>query len=166
MSELPAESLYTDAQTGHLCARRYRLTVRCGPDAGRGMLLEEGTVLIGKSPDCDLCLSDRSVSRHHLELQVRPDGIHVIDAGSTNGMLLVSDKDPGAPGVRVGTAVLTGAARLRLGPNTEIELLPAELPVEVPEYTAEQFGGAIGRSRSMRELFGLLSRAARSEATV
>ncbi len=160
------EPLYTDAQSGHLCARRYRLTVVCGPDAGKTLTLEEGTVLIGKSPDCDLCLSDRAVSRHHLELQVRPDGIHVIDAGSTNGTLLVAGSSAGQGGVRVVTAVLTGAARLRLGPQTEIEILPADLPVEVPDYGAEQFGGARGKSRVMRALFSLLSRVAKSDATV
>src|SRR5262245_26693595 len=150
--------LYTDAQSGRLRVRRFRLTVVCGPDAKKTLLLEEGTALVGTAPGCDLQLSDRSVSRHHLELQVRPDGLHAIDAGSTNGTY--------AGDVRVGTVVLTGAARLRLGTQTELEVAPADLPLEVGAYPAEQFGSALGRSRLMRELFALLDRVARSDATV
>lgn len=155
---LSASMLYTDSRSGGLHVRRFRLTVVCGPDATKSLLLEEGTALVGTAPGCDLVLTDRAVSRHHLELQVRPDGLHVIDAGSTNGTF--------AGEVRIGTVVLTGAARLRLGPHTELEVTPADVPVEVGLYPAEQFGAALGRSRVMRELFGLLDRVARSDATL
>src|SRR5262249_58698177 len=59
-----------------------------------------------------------------------------------------------------------GATKLRLGSNTDIEIAPADVPVSVDGYEGESFGKAIGASRYMKELFGLLDRVSATEATV
>ncbi|MEO3974749.1 FHA domain-containing protein [Streptomyces sp. CAU 1734] len=47
------------------------------------------TVRIGRSPSNDLVVDDLTVSRHHAELRLRPDGTHEIaDLGSHNGTFL------------------------------------------------------------------------------
>ena len=57
-----------------------------GPRAGEHFLLEHETFAIGRSPEGDLVLEDRSVSRRHARL-VREDdgGYRVEDLGSHNG---------------------------------------------------------------------------------
>jgi pSer/pThr/pTyr-binding forkhead associated (FHA) protein len=44
--------------------------------------------LIGRGNDCDLRLSDSSVSRHHCLVRVRGDEAAVADLGSSNGTFL------------------------------------------------------------------------------
>ncbi|HEY7957192.1 MAG TPA: sigma 54-dependent Fis family transcriptional regulator [Polyangia bacterium] len=160
MSDDPAKTgiLYTDHTSGSLKARRYRVTVASGPDIGGGAEIDNGTFLIGTHPNTDLRLTDKGVSRYHLELQLRADGLKVTDLDSTNGTFQGSTK--------VGSVVLAGAARLKLGTNTEIDISPADVPVTVDGFAADHFGQAIGGSRYMKELFGLLDRVSSTEATV
>ncbi len=150
--------LYTDHTSGTLRARRYRVSVATGPDAGASSEIDNGTFLIGTHQNTDLRLSDKGVSRYHLELQLRSDGLKVTDLDSTNGTF----QGP----TRIGSVVLSGAAKLKLGSNTEIEISPADVNVQVLGYDGERFGAAIGGSRTMKELFGLLDRVAATEATV
>jgi DNA-binding NtrC family response regulator len=150
--------LYTDHTSGTLKARRYRVTVVTGPDTGGGSEIDNGTFLVGTHQNTDLRLTDKGVSRYHLELQLRSDGLKVTDLDSTNGTFQGS--------TRVGSVVLAGAARLKLGSNTEIEISPADVPVSVEGFSEDHFGQAIGGSRYMKELFGLLDRVSNTEATV
>ncbi len=48
------------------------------------------TLLIGRSDECGLHLNDKSVSRRHCELSLKPDGLYVNDLGSRSGTLLNS----------------------------------------------------------------------------
>jgi len=54
----------------------------------RTIPLGEGITRLGRSADNGIVLSDASVSRHHAEIEVRPDGIRLRDAGSRNGVLV------------------------------------------------------------------------------
>ncbi len=53
------------------------------PDGTRRPLTS--TTTIGRAPENDLQLADRTVSRHHARLELWPDGPLAIDAGSTYG---------------------------------------------------------------------------------
>jgi transcriptional regulator with PAS, ATPase and Fis domain len=150
--------LYTDHSSGTLKARRYRIAVVTGPDTGASAEIDNGTFLLGTHQNNDLRLTDKGVSRYHLELQLRAEGLKVTDLDSTNGTF----QGP----TRVGSIILNGAAKLKLGSNTEVEISPADVPVQVQGYDGERFGQAIGGSRYMKELFGLLDRVSNTEATV
>lgn len=50
--------------------------------------LRQGKQVLGRGPDCDLVLDDRSVSARHLELTLQEGAVEVRDLGSTNGTLL------------------------------------------------------------------------------
>ena len=53
---------------------------------GRRMVLSGTRVVIGRSRDCDVVVSDPNVSRRHIELRRGERGWAAVDLGSTNGM--------------------------------------------------------------------------------
>ena len=150
-------NLYTDAG-GQLIERSYALTVVAGPDAGLRRVIESGTTMIGTHPDNDLVLTDTTVSRYHLELQVRREGLAVRDLDSTNGTRW--------GGARVQAITLTEPGRLRLGKHTELAVEAEDVPAALGAYAGDRFGDVIGAAPPMRALFALLARVAPSDATV
>jgi DNA-binding NtrC family response regulator len=157
-----AGHFYTDEDSGVLRARRYRVQVVAGPDAGVQSDLQDGTFSIGTHNSANLRLTDKGVSRFHLELHISAVGLKVTDLDSTNGTFQGAN--------RIGAITITPASnaksRFRLGHNTEIEVAPADVAVPVAGYQGETFGRVIGRSKVMRDLFGLLAKIAPTDATV
>jgi len=100
---------------------------------------------------------DPDPSRQHIELRLRGDSVSVRDLGSTNGTTV--------DGVRVIEAVLSPASHLRIG-GTSIRATPFEEPVVIPLSPRTSFGGLIGASAAMREVFAILERVSGTEATV
>ncbi|HMG55843.1 MAG TPA: FHA domain-containing protein, partial [Kofleriaceae bacterium] len=82
MSEVHTQ-LLTDDSSGALVERRFRIRVVSGPDHGKEHALEAGTTMVGTHTDNDLVLTDTTVSRYHLEVRVRRDGIEVRDLDTT-----------------------------------------------------------------------------------
>ncbi len=151
-------NLFTDADTGALRARRYQLVVIKGPEKGREVRLEGGTLLVGTHANNDLVLTDPTVSRYHLEISVRQSGVHIRDLDTTNGTF--------CGGTRLGSVTVEGVARVKVGGNTELEILPEDEPIEVAPWTGSRFGAAIGEGPSMQRLFALLARVADTDVTV
>ncbi|MCA9604627.1 MAG: sigma 54-interacting transcriptional regulator [Myxococcales bacterium] len=148
--------LGTDAG-GNLVLRRVVVRVVSGPDRGKEVLLEQGTLLVGSHPEADLVLTDGTVSRYHAELALMPEGIRIRDLKSTNGTF-VGDS-------RIEAAVVAPGSEVRLG-RTRVEMLPADVPM--PEAPSEHvsFGRLVGAARPMRQLFGLLEKVAASDAPI
>jgi len=159
MIETPLTAqLYTDAATGQLLERRYRLVCVTGPDAGVEHAIEGGTTLVGTHPNNDVQLTDDTVSRYHLEIQVRADGLRIKDLDTTNGTV--------HRGTKLGSITITSSARLRLGKRTEVDLFPSDEIVALDDYRSDRFGKVVGCAPGMRELFALLNRVAPSDATI
>jgi len=150
--------LLTDDTSGLLVERTFRLRVVGGPDQGKEHVLDEGTTMVGTHADNDLVLTDATVSRYHLEVRVRRDGIEVRDLDTTNGT-----KHGGA---RINSVVLTGPARLRLGKHTELDVEPIDKSVALDDWQGDRFGEVLGTSAPMKRLFALLAKAAQTEATI
>ena len=150
--------LLTDDASGLLLERSFRLRIVSGPDQGKEHMLDEGTTMVGTHADNDLVLTDATVSRYHLEIRVRRDGIEVRDLETTNGT-----KHGGA---KIGSVVLTGAARLRLGKHTEMDVEPVDTNVELGDFSNDRFGDVLGSTQPMKRLFALLAKAAPTEATI
>src|SRR5689334_14344974 len=65
------------------------LAITDGPDKGRTMRIDRPmTFIVGTGPSADLQLTDDTVSREHLRLTLRHDGVFLRDEGSTNGTWL------------------------------------------------------------------------------
>lgn len=135
-----------------------RLAVKSGADAGKACVVDRDVVTVGKMSDCDLVLSDPSVSRRHLSIRrVSADTWQLVDLGSTNGVFLA--------GARVTDAPIEAGAVLVCG-KVEIAFIPERQDVVVPPWPHEHFGPLFGRSAAMRQMFGMMSRIAGTDATV
>ena len=83
--------------------------------AAAGLVLADGSrfdvgdkpVTIGRAADCDMVLSDPTVSKHHVEVRPRGNDLVLIDLGSTNGTRVNN--------VGVRDHVLTDGDEIRVG---------------------------------------------------
>jgi pSer/pThr/pTyr-binding forkhead associated (FHA) protein len=64
------------------------IVVRLGGRPIETFGVEEETITVGRSPDCDVFLDDVTVSRVHAILEKRDDGFYVEDQNSLNGTFL------------------------------------------------------------------------------
>lgn len=132
-----------------------RVLVTSGPDAGRSVTAEDGTVLIGSQSTCQLQLSDPATSRRHCSAEVMGSRVRVRDLGSKNGTLYLGAKVtsvdvPLGGSIEVGRTVIVFLPVLREGVLAERETL----------------AGLVGRSTAMRRLFSLLEQVAPTDSTV
>jgi DNA-binding NtrC family response regulator len=135
-----------------------RLVVLSGPDAGKTYPLLPGRYQVGSGVAADIVLPDRAVSRQHLILEVRDDGVRAVDPGSRNGSY--------CEGMRFSELEVRPGAVLTLG-TTELKLVPeGEKSRAMPLSARNTFGGLVGNSRRMREVFTLLERLAAGESDV
>ncbi len=146
---------YQPALTAAASRRHPRLS--WADKAGAHAIDVTGLTLLGSAARADIVVDDPTVSRLHVELEPRDDGLWVRDLGSRNGTFI--------EGVRVTAARLHDGGRLRIG---AIELTVSTSAVETPVdlWPQERFGPLVGRSVVMRELFATLARVALTDSTV
>jgi DNA-binding NtrC family response regulator len=135
-----------------------RLVVTQGPSAGKTLLLTRARATVGRHPTNDLVLADPRVSSTHLELERRDEGrLLVRHLGTTNGTFLGTH--------RILEAELGPGALLRLGDSSiRLELDDRAEPEKGSD--AAHFGGLLGASPEMRELFATLAQLARHDQSV
>jgi hypothetical protein len=100
--------------------------------------LRAGKLYLGRSPECELAISDPAVSRRHARLWVSPAQIVIEDLGSQNGVYVNGTRIQGPCELRPGD-------RLRICTH-ELELVDTQIeaPPEPNLYriTADTFSGA------------------------
>jgi DNA-binding NtrC family response regulator len=128
-----------------------------GPDRGEQVHLGDKPVTFGSAPSCDLVLSDKTVSRRHVEAFLEGSETIVRDLGSTNGTFV--------QGARFKEIAVGFGAEIRLG-KTTVKFLPEEEVVEPAPTDGDHFGQLYGRDNKMRRLFSLLGDIAPNDATV
>jgi len=62
-----------------------KIYIMNGPDKGRSFEVDEETVFVGRAPDNEIPVKDKSVSRKHLKIVKRDEKYYVTDLGSKNG---------------------------------------------------------------------------------
>jgi DNA-binding NtrC family response regulator len=140
-----------------LSVRRCRLEVLAGPDLGLIHEVESTLLQVGARRGCDLVLNDDKVSGHHFEIALDERGYRLRDLGSKNGTWIGPVRVMDAY-VAPGTTIHVGTTRLRFQPLGE--------SVQIKLSEGDRFGGQVGRSMVMRELFARLERLAPSDTTV
>jgi DNA-binding NtrC family response regulator len=133
------------------------MRVLAGPAAGAEIDVPPIGVVIGADPGCDVVLDDPSVSGRHCTVRPTPTGFDVTDLGSKNGTLI--------DGVAITKVTAPAGAVLRLG-HSLVQLLPADEVVDIPPSSNDRFGDLYGQSVAMRQVFAVLERAARSDASI
>jgi pSer/pThr/pTyr-binding forkhead associated (FHA) protein len=116
------------------------LTITAGPDTGRTCDLRPGSVLVvGRAPDCGLCLSDPGVSRLHCRLIADADGVRLEDADSRYGTL-VNHRAVVAQLLRSGDTIEIGDTELRFESESPVaETIPPQRLASVsPEWLPEE----------------------------
>lgn len=63
-----------------------------GPLEGKDFPVDKPVITLGRSPQADIPLNDKSVSRLHSKLHVGPVACHIEDLGSTNGTWLFGQR--------------------------------------------------------------------------
>jgi DNA-binding NtrC family response regulator len=134
-----------------------RLTAVTGPSAGRGLAMTSALATVGRHPTNDLVLDDPRTSGVHLELRRAGDRVHVRDAGSTNGTWVGPHRVFEAE-LAPGAEITVGATRLRV----DID----DMATSARRSAASSFGGLVGQSTEMLELFATLERIAPKDLTV
>jgi len=151
--------LHTGISTSDLLPKNPRAAlcrVVGGPDTGREATLAPRPLVIGAGGDCDLVLKDSKVSRQHVELSLAPGGVRVRDLGSRNGTL--------SQGSRISEAVVPIGTSLQIG-DTALRIDEPSRPT-VPMSSRQRFGGLVGESPPIREIFSILDLASPTEATI
>jgi DNA-binding NtrC family response regulator len=115
-----------------------------------------GRSYVGSAEGCELRLTDRTVSRRHLALELEGTGLRVLDLGSTNGTFV--------HGVRIRDVLLGGGETLHVGGAVVQVERRAAVPASLPQATA--FGRLLGASREMRRLYPLCGRLAATDLPV
>ncbi len=139
-------------------SRGLRVTVVAGPDKGMHKVFAQARCLVGRSAGCDLRLTDPTVSSFHLEVTAdeQRGGIAVSDLSSRNGTLYA--------GARLEKALVPAGATLEVGSSVVRVDLDAAFETQVADLHA--YGELRGRNTAMRELFGTLTRLARTDLSV
>ncbi len=137
--------------------RRFQVTVTEGNSAGKTWTHAAERCAIGSHPSNDLVIEDSTVSRFHCELAIAGSAVRVRDLGSRNGTLLGS--------VQLADAMVPGRTVLVLG-NSEVRIDVADDLTQLAVSERSSFGGMVGESTVMREVFSQLEKIAASDATV
>ncbi len=145
-----------DERVHALRMRRFLLVID-GPQGTSHRIFAKRRVTIGSSPDNDVVVDDPSVSREHALIEVGAEGYRLRDRGSKNGTRIGD--------LKVRDLYLVNDTRIQLG-QTTITFETTDEEVEVLYSGRTRFGGVIGGSMVMREIFGRLDRAALTDAFI
>ena len=128
-----------------------------GPDRGESVRLVDKPISFGSSPSCDMVLTDKTVSRKHMQAELQGDEVLVSDTGSTNGTFI--------QGSRFERIAVGFGAEVKLG-RTVVKFLPDEEVLDPEPSPEAAFGSIVGADPKMRQLFKLLTDVAQTNATV
>ncbi|MEP6864917.1 MAG: sigma 54-interacting transcriptional regulator [Deltaproteobacteria bacterium] len=146
-----------ETQRDRVRLRQFRITVEDGPDRGESLVSTRERLTVGTHEISDLRLTDRAVSRFHLELELGEHAVIVRDLRSRNGTSVDDVPVLEAP-LRDGAVLTVGTTRLRF----QHEAGHAEIPLA----PAQRFGRFVGGSAAIRAVIAELARVAPSDTTV
>ncbi len=136
-----------------------RVSVVDGPDKGK-FATSNDVLSIGTAKDNGLAIGDFTVSRYHLEVTVKPNGLAVADLGSTNGTYVGTGAQ-----VRIERVVVQPGALIKLG-GTTIRLEDAGRRTVKLDGRSHELAGMLARSPGMVQLFSDIERVAATPTSV
>lgn len=136
------------------------LTVVKGPEQGQSFPIDgsqPSRILLGQAPACDIRLTDRTVSRRHVGLDVEGGRVRVSDLGSKNGTRI--------NGVKIVEAWVQGGETIQAG-STVFRLDRHSSGKKIALSPATSWGRMIGASTEMRRLYPLCDKLAQTDVPV
>jgi hypothetical protein len=94
-----------------------KIYIMNGPEKGRSFEVDEETIFVGRAPDNEIYINDKSVSRKHLKITKRGEKYYVTDLGSKNGTFIDGMRVTGRNEyeVREGIPIAVGKTFLSIG---------------------------------------------------
>lgn len=136
--------------------RKYRLREVRTDGSVHDHIVDRRLTYVGSAVDCDVVIESATVSRHHAKIEIDRNGHKIRDLESRNGLFV--------NGMRVIEAYLPRDATIRFG-AAELQFHIEDSTVEVALARDGRFGGLIGDSLEMREIFALLAKIAPTDIT-
>ncbi len=86
--------------------------------------LEPGKFVIGRKPECDFCVADKTVSRKHAELRVESENgpFILVDLDSHNGTLVNGQRITAATEIKPGDHILFGSVEFKVSAVEKTEV--------------------------------------------
>jgi len=78
------------------------------------MQIPENGLLIGRDPDCDLCLTDNYVSAKHCRIFFENNELFIEDQGSTNGTFIDGTQIEKKSALKYGQEIQIGVTELKV----------------------------------------------------
>src|SRR5262249_3366018 len=128
-----------------------------GPDRGEMIAIGDLAMTVGSGPGNEVLLADPTISRKHLVIEPRADGVILRDLGSTNGSFV--------QGARFQELTLGFGTEVTIG-QTVLKHVPPGEARGPPPRAGESYGSRGGRDPKRRKLSRLLADVAPSDATV
>lgn len=149
--------IITKGHAKTLLLKKVKLAVTKGRELGKEFVIDKGLLRIGSKKENDVVIADDTVSRHHAVIEEKKGQYVIKDLGSTNGTFV--------NGLRISEAFLNEGSIIKLG-NTELRFIPVEEKIELLPSKKDRFGDIVGKSKEMKEIFGILEKISKTDATV
>ncbi len=149
--------IITKEPTRTLLLKKVKLAVTKGRELGKEFVIDKGMLRIGGKKENDVVIADDTVSRHHAVIEEKKGQYVIRDLESTNGTFV--------DGLRVSEAFLNEGSIIRLG-NTELRFIPVEEKIELTPSKKDRFGDIVGKSKEMKDVFGILEKVSKTDATI
>src|SRR6185369_17841441 len=133
---------------------QWSVEVASGHEKGRKVSTLDALVRVGSDPSNDLVLTDPTVSRRHIEIERRANGLLLRDLGSRNGTFV--------EGRQILQVYLSPGDKVVLG-KTKLAVKQESKATSVEVAGADSFGELDGISDQMRMVFAELKRVARED---
>jgi len=137
--------------------RRVRIRLETADVPAQETVLALEPVEVGSSKECELVCTDPLVSRRHCVFRREETGFSLEDLGSKNGTFV--------NGVRISKVFVEPGQRVAVG-DSRLELVVENGISQLPLHGSNKFGGAVGGSLVMRQLFAELNRAAQTDSAL
>lgn len=149
--------IITKGHAKTLLLKKVKLAVTKGRELGKEFVIDKGLLRIGSKKENNVVIADDTVSRHHAVIEEKKGQYVIKDLGSTNGTFV--------NGLRISEAFLNEGSIIKLG-NTELRFIPVEEKIELLPSKKDRFGDIVGKSKEMKEIFGILEKISKTDATV
>ena len=153
----PTQISYLSGRPNTLHLRKCKIVREIPGSTPQEWVFDQNSISIGAMADNDIVIQDDTVSRYHCRVYQSDDHYLVVDNDSTNGTYVNR--------VRIKEAFLRPGCTLTLG-STDVHFHTVDETYTVQPYAGDSFGGIVGQSVRIREIFGILEKIAPTGVTV